>query len=830
MKNKLRLLILIPFLFLGIQLNGQDISTQKKPKKLEVLTQDAVLKTDRITITLGADGKFKSLTTSNGNEILNSRNTKGFFLDLPKRGKVDFTSVYQKDDNFVFVTEDKQFYATFSIQAKPTYVAFTLKDFYGDLPVGSTLECMIASNEKMKGLSYDYAGIEKSVGPKMNFHIAIEHLWERYKGNSLGGFIYYYNSSPEAEDESIIRAWGEENIPHPVVEGEWNYERAKKWLADWQVMFADQSVMYIAPQVIDELPFYEKYFEMTGVTTINLFTNIWHGGFWPRDKPNWAVDGIFGNQEKLRKFSLEQREKGRSVNLHYVSGGIGVNDPLYVKPNLSEDLASWVDGTLEESLFEESNVIYFKPKESWYKLPKDFTTKKQLVGFLSEPSRPFMKFDYVKIDNELIKVSKVEAGENGTWKFYIKNRKAKNTVKRNHTKGAVVKGMVLPYNVVYIPENNSELFKTVAINYASLLNDCQISNTSFDGAEIHDYDGKWGFRKFAQIVYENLDHPVVTRTSYGKEPDSGFIEYRLNQTKKFLTSPVGDHNHARASLRLERKSRTHKSELRGASNLLAAHFMLSTQAAYNGRNFSVLRPDPMFGITLEDLDAYGRSEELLKLLPKWKDVSRKLTQNQREKMLSTHQRYKGRLASEIGYELRETDTEYLIYPIQMMAQSKEAIKEDLKKDPPIQLFHMKQEDGMFTPKANLFFGETKFMSNKYEAQAPQFIIRVMMGEGELVHPMLQVGKSKLIVKARLQLKNNETQYVEYRGGEKAKVYDKNWNLKEEVNAKVKGNFLAKKGENIVMLLSKNHSNVKAELLLFTEGEPIKVSKSAALVW
>ncbi|MBD0400636.1 hypothetical protein [Flammeovirga sp. EKP202] len=724
MKNKLVLLILISALIFELNVHGQDISTQEKPKKLEVPSEDFVFKTDRYNITLSKDGKFTSLIKADGTEILNANRTKNFFLNIPVKGEVAFTKLFKKGDDFVFGTEDEKFYATFSIQAKPTYVVFTLKDFYGDLPVGTELEFLIVSTTEIKGLPLDYAGIEKSKGAIMNFHVAFEHLWERYKGNSLGGFILYYKSSPEAEDESIIRAWGEENMPHPVVEGEWNYERAKKWLADWQLMFADQSVMYIAPQTLDELPFYERYLEITGVTTINLFTDIWHGGFWPKDTPNWAVNGIFGNQENLRKYSVEQRKKGRSINLHYVSGGIGVKDPLYTKPNLSDELASWVDGTLEEGIFEESKVIYFKPNQLWYKMPKDFTSKKQLVGFVTEPSRSFMKFDYLKIDNELIKVSKVEEGENGNWKFYIKNRQAKSTEKAEHKKGAEVKGIVMPYNMVYVPDNNSELFKTIATNFASLLNDCKVSNALFDGAEIHDYDGKWGFRKFAQIVYEHLDHPVVTRTSYGKEPDAGFIEYRLNQTKKFLTAPVGDHNHARASLRLERNSRTHKSELREASNLLAAHFMLSTQAAYNGRNFSILKPDPMFGITLEKLEAYGRTDELLSLLPKWKDASRKLTQAQRDKMLATHESYKHRLASKVGFELRETESEYLIYPIQMMRQSKDAIKEDLKKDPPIQLFHMLQEDGMFTPKANLFFGETKYMKNNYETQAPQFTLEL----------------------------------------------------------------------------------------------------------
>ncbi|MBD0400637.1 hypothetical protein [Flammeovirga sp. EKP202] len=106
----------------------------------------------------------------------------------------------------------------------------------------------------------------------------------------------------------------------------------------------------------------------------------------------------------------------------------------------------------------------------------------------------------------------------------------------------------------------------------------------------------------------------------------------------------------------------------------------------------------------------------------------------------------------------------------------------------------------------------------------------MMGEGELVEPSIQIGKSKITVKSTLQLQAKATQYIEYRGGEKANIYDKNWNLQEVAEVKIKGNFEAVKGQNIVTLSSGNHANVKAELLLFTEGEPIKVAKSAPLVW
>ncbi|NME70155.1 hypothetical protein [Flammeovirga aprica] len=831
MKNQI---LFIALMLLTWNVFGQDISSQKKPKKLKEVQKIISFHTDRYDLEIDKKGRLSSLKLKNGKEILKSENTKGFYLNLPGEGEVQFTKFYQNEKGFVFGTADKRFYATFSIEAKPTYIAFTLKDFYGDLPVGGMMEFKVVVNHKeIKALPYDYMMVEKNREFKPNVIMKFDHLWERYQTNALGGFTLYTFDTPEEEDESVMRAWGAEAIPHPKVKGEWNYERVVQWVDDWKKMFADQSVMYIEPKNVDELDAFEPYLKMADVTTINLFTNVWHGGFWPTKRLNWEVDGVFGSKEKLKAYSKLQQEKGRSLNLHYVSGGIGKKDPQYGNKNLSNELADWVDGTLVEGIGTTETEVYFKPKEDWYIMPESMKENDIYMGRLSTPSRHFFKYNYLQVGKEMMDIESIESvtikGKR-LWQFNIKKRGANNTEVITHQSGEEVKGIVMPYRAVYVPNNNSALFDSVAINYAKLLNDCKISNALFDGAEIHDYDGPWGFRKFAQRVYENLDHPVVTRTSYGREPDAGYIEYRINSTKELMQAPVGDHNHGRPSLRLEGKSRTHRAEVRASSNMLAAHFMLGTQAASNGRNFSILKPDPMFGIQLETLKEYGRTEELLGLLPKWKEASRKLSKEQRLTMFKTLKKFKGRLTSKVGYELREEDDKFLIVPLQMMAQNPEDIKDLLEKEPRTQLFHMKQEDGMYAPKVEMKFGEAKNLNNSYKAQAPQFVLRIMNGNESIENPTIKVGKTELQLNATVQQEASATQYLEYRGGEVVKLYDKNWNLKKVIEVTVKGGFEAKEGYNKVELTSANKATAEVELLLFTEGTPIVVKKDMPLLW
>lgn len=831
MNDNKQLLLFLIFWALGLSTHGQSTANNTSqndapPTNLVAVTQKMVFSTNNFDLELNSLGKPVSFIGRDGQELLQTEVSKGLYLWVDGEGEISLDKVYKSGDLFVFASQDRRFYATFNIKPTPHYVAFILEDFYGDLPICSELKFKLVADKATKGFPFDYMTIMARRYPNTNpadIAITFDHLWEKDKIESLGGFAIYRHETLEEEDECILRIWGAEDVPHPRVEGEWNYQRAVQWMNDWRETFADQSLMYISPQNLEEIYDFQPYLDMAGVKTVNFFTDVWSGGFWPVENLNWEITGIFGNREELRKYSIAQQAKGQTINMHYVSGGIGVKDPLYARDKLSDDLASWVDGTLVESIASNSRYLYFEPKENWYKVPdglEDYTNK---IGKLSIPLESFFQYHFIKIGKELMRITKIEELEEGIWRMRIQVRGHHETTVFAHKKGSEVKGIVMPYSV-YVADNNSPLFDEVAINYAEMLNYCQVYNTLFDGAEIHFYDGKWGYRKFAQTVYENLDHPVVTRTSQGKEPPSGFIEYKLNMGKELLKSPVGDHNVARASFNLERVNHT-TNEMFASSNLLAANFMLSVQAASAGRNFSILRPDPMFGITLEELETYGRTEQLLSLLPLWKEVSKRMTEEQRQILQGTHTKYENKTASEVSYEVRETEEDYHVVPLQMMSPDRGTISQEN-----LQLFHVRQEAGMYTPKVPLYFGETKMLENRYKAQSPNFIMRMMWGEGSVVNPSISIGDQLLTVNTSIELLNTETQYIEYKGGDKAGIYDKNWNFIKEVSVSLTGEFKAKQGYNQVSLGSENNSTALVELLLFTEGEPIVVSKSTEALW
>ncbi|NME70154.1 hypothetical protein [Flammeovirga aprica] len=226
MKNQI---IILALMLLTWNVSAQDIASQKKPKKLKEVKQAVTFHTDRYDLKIGKNGAFSSIKLANGKEILRADRTKSFYLNLPK-GEVKFKKFYKKGDDFVFATEDESYMATFSIEAKPTYVAFTLKDFYGDMPDAGTMEFKVVVNHKdITGLPFDKRLKEKNRDYRPNVIFIFDQLRNRGKEETLSGFALYTYDKPKEEEESVMNAWVNEAIPHPV-KGDWTYDRAVEWM------------------------------------------------------------------------------------------------------------------------------------------------------------------------------------------------------------------------------------------------------------------------------------------------------------------------------------------------------------------------------------------------------------------------------------------------------------------------------------------------------------------------------------------------------------------------------------------------------------------------
>ena len=252
----------------------------------------------------------------------------------------------------------------------------------------------------------------------------------------------------------------------------------------------------------------------------------------------------------------------------------------------------------------------------------------------------------------------------------------------------------------------------MARNYASLLNRCSISHSEYDGAEIHCYNGGWGYRKFATRVYENLDHPVTAHDSSGLAPRCNF-EYRLQQHPQ----TAGRHLplHARE---LERPVQL-ASPSRVASTILDANFVLSQ--GHLGGAMGLCKPEPMFAVSDYALRTHGLSDRLIQTLLDWKAVSRLLTETQRaaidrsfEPTTSRMPEHSHHVTSRFVQTVRKTEGGYQIVPVCVMTRKSGDIP-----------WQQGQEHGALSPRQYIKPGDELILENPFGPQPAKFIIRVL---------------------------------------------------------------------------------------------------------
>ena len=547
-------------------------------------------------------------------------------------------------------------------------------------------------------------------------HNRIEFRWDHLDhpvapGN-LGGMAFYTAADDTDEDEALLHIWVEEQMAHPKVAGHWTLERARAWLKNWQSVFADRSQMILEGETLDALRAGIPYAERMQAKEIYLFTQTWRtDGFWPGQNGHVYVNiSVFPRgEEDLRAFSDELAAKGMQLKIHYVSGGIGKKDVRRIGTKPDRRLASWAKGTVAKTVSPDDQTIIIKPtsRVTW-----SGGDDKKLGRPDGLPS--FFEFNVLRINDELIEVGAFEKNADGGWLLTGCRRGALGTLKAAHASGGDAVGLVVPYNQNFVPDNDSPMLEEVAKEFAGLLERCRIAHTEYDGAEIHCYDGNWGYRKFSTLVYQNLPHPVTAHDSSGRAPRANF-EYRFNSTRRLMRGLCAfTHSGWNAPVQLDSPSRK-------ASAMLDANFFLS-QGHYGG-GLGLCRPEPLFSVTADGLKSFGLTDRMIQAILDWKAVSRLLTEEQHSQLQATFQRpsagMPGRsnhLQSPVVHEPRKTASGYDIVPVRVLTRAKGDIQ-----------WQLGQEHGPIGPRQFVKPGERMELINPEHPQIPKFLIRMLWG-------------------------------------------------------------------------------------------------------
>lgn len=697
------------------------------------------LRTERFRLAIGDDGRPAALhNVADDAELLNANwRGAGFYLEGADHKQTPLHDVLWRADGHLTVrSANGQQAVTFAVRSAARHLAFRIETLEG-LPAdpGISLHFELNANGRARVTELDYMTRVQNETYGVRAHW--DDLWHRVPGEPLGGFALFVRDDEADEDETLLHIWTEEKLAHPKVNGPWTLDRARAWLADWQKLFASRSQMILEGDNLDDLRAALPWAERARIDEVYLFTQTWRtDNFWPGDHGHLDVNRkIFPRGETdLRAFSDELRAKGMRLNLHYVSGGIGRTDPTYVGAKPDRRLAGWVRGTLAKAAGSGDKQVIFQPP----------------AGSRYPPELPdLFNHEHVRIEDEIIHVGTFEPWADGTWLLKNCRRGQYLTKAAEHAAGADAQGLVAAYGQNFVPDNDSSLLDEMARSYAVFLNRCGIAHAEFDGAEIHTYNGRWGYRKFATKVYEHLDHPVTAHDSGGSAPRSNF-EYRFNSSRRILrgTCPF-THGNWSAPVQLSSPSRV-------ASTILDANFVLS-QGHWGGA-LGLCKPEPMFAVSDRTLKAHGLSQGLIETLLDWKAVSARLTTEQHAQIDASFTKAANPMpqgsrhaASRFVQTARRTADGHQIVPVCVMTRKRGDI-----------LWQQGQEHGAISPRQYVKPGEDLLLENPFTTQPAHFIIRVLWA----FDPQ---GQTERLKESRSQLATTNGAYELFTAGNERRV-------------------------------------------------------------
>ena len=664
------------------------------------------LAADSFTLALNGGGRPANCRLrADGTELLHLNNVGlGFYIKAPDAEPVRFTKLsLQPDGRLTARSEQGTEEIVFRVTRGQRHVALRIESVTGMPPERlETLHFEMNASTNLRVLDLDYMTRVENRSDGVRVHW--RDIWHRSPQDPLGGFLIYEKTSDNDEDATLLRLWVEEKLPHPKVEEEWTAERARHWMDDWQRRFSDRSQLILAGRSITELREGVQIAKRAGIKQIYLFTDTWRPDpFWPVTDLNAAVgrDVFRRGETDLREFAEFVRGQGMYLALHYISGGIGLRDPLYVGQQPDHRLASWGGGQLVREVSATETTLVFQPAPG------------VVPPAQHRPAYPqFFEYNLMRLGDELVKVGAINPAGDGTWTLKGCQRGQGSTKALAHPHGEEASGLLVAYGQNVVPDNDSTLLSEIAQNYAGLLNRCLVEHAEFDGAEIHFQDGEWGYRKFATKVYEALDHPTTSHDSSGGRPQAWF-EYRLNSSQRLMRGSCAySHGNYSVPFALATPSRL-------ATTLLDAHFTLS-QGNLGGA-LGISKPEPMFGVTPHMFRAHGLTEPFLEALAIWKEVCARLTDDQRQLINATFTRPEGfaatfnhHLRSPVVPVARNVNGQYEIIPTRVLTRKAGDI-----------LWQHGQEHGAISPRQFIKPGEPLILENPDGAQPLQFIIHVL---------------------------------------------------------------------------------------------------------
>jgi hypothetical protein len=670
------------------------------------------IKSGDVTMSFTADGKPLSFTRGKGANLINTANPgPGFYMTIgsgPDEITIPFTSFESRDGKLILTAADNT-RATLAVNARDRHISFQLEALE-NVPAGSKpiLRFQATFNNICPAVvPFDYmiSTGDFYAARRVTMNVAWSFFWDRNENDPLGGFAFFVPLNEEDHNESLLRIWTEEEVPHPKVDGKWTYERAKAWVEEWKSKFTDTHTLSLSAEKPEDLDVLIDYAKKLHVNRLYLHTDTWRGAYWVYDRDPLSVNKkVFPRGEAdLKAFQDKLKANGMDAMIHTLCYGFGQEGSKYIGKGKKTDrrLANWGKGKLEKSISATDTTIFFRPNPGVV-FPSSDTS---LPWPKSYPR--FFSIGDILIGDEIVPC-KFENTDQEVWTLKVNQRGA---IPANHEAGTEIIGLLKAYNQNYYPDSRTDLCEITAKEYADFFNRMGIQHNEFDGGECHQ-DVPWGFAKWTMFVYQNTRHPMTSNTSGGR-PNQWDMVYMFKSNGDYILYKRGG---GYAGMTLHREGRP-------ATSPIENHFNLAAGAAGNSTGFMIKKPEPMFGLFPKTIKEYGLSDLVADQFSTWRELAPKLDPELRKRISESY--YSDmtpfpldpgpRIAKTI-FEARRVEGGYEIQPFYIMSRGEEDSE-----------WRTVQEYGAIAPRQYVGTGMRLNLENPFARQAPQFIIRVLNG-------------------------------------------------------------------------------------------------------
>lgn len=616
------------------------------------------------------------------------------------------------DGRVEFAAAGGQPAVVFAVRAGERHLAFRLSELRGiESSQRETLRFTLVGGPDLRLLPLDY--MTETTGGAGLLRVTWPALWNRHPANPAGGFALYERTGDDDEDETLLRLWVEEGLPHPRVDGPWDLARARAWVRAWQSRFTDRSQLILAAKSPAELRAGLALARRANLRQIYLFTDVWRpDAFWPDKHTHVDVNpAVFPRGEAdLRAFAEEARAAGMYLALHSISAGIGKSDPRRVGAKPDPRLASWGEGQLVGAVDAKTGTLRVRLAPGQV-LPSEDPRRGKFPSVGERGAT--IETNWLKVGEEIVRFDAALRQADGSYELLRCRRGVGTTPAVAHATATTVVGLYAPYGANFVPGNDTTLLAEMAAEYAGLVERCLVEHVEFDGAEIHAYEGFWGYRKYATLVYQSLTRPTTAHDSRGGRPDCWF-EYRLNSSKRLMAGACAySHGNWTVPVALDGPARP-------ASNLLEAHFVLSQ--GHLGGALGLAKPEPMFGVDVERFVRHGQADDFLEALRTWTEVNRRLTPEQHRVIAATFRpptgprslNFSHHVRSEAVWVAREHADRFELTPTTVLRRPQGDI-----------LWHVGQEHGPVAPKQFALAGQAIELVNPLADRPVDFVVRVL---------------------------------------------------------------------------------------------------------